>query len=118
MKFSIVLKLAIVIIFFSGCATTTPIQKYSESISKFNVPPRLMSHNFSDNDIYRNYQRAATGFTSIESLRYDVEKRAELFASRQNKSIIVLGERISEPPYILGNFPRIEIVFALIDKKD
>jgi len=29
----------------------------------------------------------------------------------------VLGERISEPPYIMGNFPRIEVVFALIDKK-
>lgn len=31
---------------------------------------------------------------------------------------MVLGERISHPPYILGNFPRIEIVFALIDKKE
>lgn len=28
---------------------------------------------------------------------------------------MVLGEKISEPPYILGNFPRIEIVFALVD---
>jgi hypothetical protein len=28
----------------------------------------------------------------------------------------VLGEQISEPPYILGNYPRIEIIFALIDK--
>lgn len=30
-------------------------------------------------------------------------------------SALVLGERISEPPYIFGNFPRIEIVFALVD---
>jgi hypothetical protein len=30
---------------------------------------------------------------------------------------VVLGEKISQPPYILGNFPRIEIVFALIDQK-
>ena len=29
----------------------------------------------------------------------------------------MLGERISEPPYIMGNFPRIEIVFALINKE-
>ena len=30
--------------------------------------------------------------------------------------MVVLGEGISQPPYILGNFPRIEIVFAAIDK--
>ena len=43
-------------------------------------------------------------------------QRAEDFARQQNKSCLVLGEKISQPPYILGNFPRIEIVFALIDK--
>ena len=40
-------------------------------------------------------------------------QRAEQFAKSQGKSVVVLGERISQPPYILGNFPRIEIVFAL-----
>ena len=43
-------------------------------------------------------------------------RRADDFAQRQGKSALVLGERISEPPYIFGNFPRIEIVFALVDK--
>ncbi len=28
----------------------------------------------------------------------------------------VVSENISNPPYILGNFPRIEIVFACVDK--
>lgn len=98
-----------------GCATTTPIQRYNESSSKFSNPPQLMSHNYSYNDIYRTYQKAASGFTSMQALRSEVEGRAELFAKRQKRSFVVLGERISEPPYILGNFPRIEIVFALID---
>jgi hypothetical protein len=35
---------------------------------------------------------------------------------RQGKSFVVLGEKISQPPYVLGNYPRIEIVFALIDE--
>ena len=30
--------------------------------------------------------------------------------------MMVLGEKISQPPYILGNFPRIELVFAAVDK--
>ncbi len=28
----------------------------------------------------------------------------------------MLGEKTSSPPYILGNFPRIELIFALSDK--
>lgn len=55
---------------------------------------------------------------SIQSIRQAAEQRAEEFARRQGKSFTVLGEKISQPPYILGNFPRIEIVFALIPKTD
>ena len=38
------------------------------------------------------------------------------FASQRGKTLVILGERTSSAPYILGNFPRIEIVFALVDK--
>lgn len=100
----------------AGCATSSPIQRFSESKSAFDEEPTLISNNIPQKDIYRVYQRAATGFVSIQSIRQGVEQRAEDFASRQGKSIIVLGEKISEPSYILGNFPRIEIVFGLIDK--
>ena len=30
--------------------------------------------------------------------------------------MLTLGERTSGPPYILGNFPRIELVFACAEK--
>ncbi len=101
-----------------GCATSSPVQRYSESVSGFSEPPQLVSHNYPAMDIYRIYHRAATGFVSIQSIREAAEQRATEFAGRQGKSFTVLGERISQPPYILGNFPRIEIVFALIDKKN
>jgi hypothetical protein len=77
-----------------------------------------MSHNYPEKDMYRIYHRAATGFVSIQSIRNAAEQRAEAFAQRQGKSIVVLGEQISQPPYILGNFPRIEIVFALVDRNE
>jgi hypothetical protein len=99
-----------------GCATSSPIERYGESRSHFSKSPELISNNYPATDIYRIYQRASSGFESIQSIRQLVEKRAEDFAQRQGKSFVVLGEQISEPPYILGNFPRIEIVFALIDK--
>ena len=114
--FSVFPKLLIFALVMASCASTSPIQKYGESKSNFNNPPELMSNKYPADDIYRIYHHASSGFTSIQSLRTDAELRADDFAKRQGKSFVVLGERISKPPYLLGNFPRIEIVFALIDK--
>lgn len=97
----------------SGCATSSPIQRASESKSKFREPPAVMSNDFPSKDIYRIFHQGSTGFVSVASIRESAMQRAEQFARSQGKSIVVLGERISQPPYILGNFPRIEIVFAV-----
>ena len=67
-------------------------------------------------ELYRVYQRGATGFVSIQDVRQTVEKRAVEFCERQGKTMRVVSEQLSNPPYILGNFPRIEIVFACVDK--
>ena len=104
------------IFLISGCATIGPIKRYYESKSRFNKPPELMSNNYPKSDIYRVYQRASTGYTPMRSLRNKVEGRINKFAKGQNKSFIILGERSSNPPFVAGNFPRIEIVFVLIDK--
>jgi hypothetical protein len=102
----------------TSCATSSQISRYSESRTYFNSQPRVTKNEYSESDIYTLYERGATGFVSIQTLRLNLERRAELFANRQNKSFVVIGEKISEPPYILGNFPRIQIVFALIDKNN
>ena len=97
----------------SGCATSTPIQRLSESRSHFSEEPKLRPHNFPAEDVYRIYHRAATGFVSLDSIREAAEQRALRFAQGQGREVVFLGERTSSPPHILGNFPRIEIVFAL-----
>jgi hypothetical protein len=101
---------------FGACATSTPIRRYAESKSAFNPGPQLMSHNVPAKEIYRIYHRASSGFNSMDGLRQDVENRASDFCERQGKSMLVLGEKSSQPPYILGNFPRIELVFGAVDK--
>jgi hypothetical protein len=110
--------LLVTLVFVSSCAISSQISRYSESRTYFNSQPRLIKNEYAESDIYTLYERGSTGFVSIQTLRSNLERRAELFAYRQNKSFIVLGEKISEPPYILGNFPRIQIVFALIDKSN
>lgn len=110
------LALAFICVALVGCATSSPIQQYSRSRSAFGEPPELISHTVPEKDVYRIYHRASTGFVSIQSIREAAMLRASDFCARQGKEVLVLGEKISQPPYILGNFPRIEIVFAAIEK--
>jgi len=100
----------------SGCAYETGVQRYTESRSKFNPPTQLMSSNVPEKDVYRLFEQGATGFVPISSLREDLEARAEKFCERQGKGMLLLGQNNSKPPYIFGNFPRVEILFAPIDK--
>ena len=106
-------------IFLGGCATASPIQKANESESAFGFfgdKPKMVSENISEGEQYRIYHRAATGFVSIQSIRNSAEKRATDFRERKHKAMEVVSEQQSNPPYILGNFPRIEIIFVCADK--
>jgi hypothetical protein len=101
---------------FGGCATSTPIQKYAESKSAFGRNPALTRHDISTTQLYRVYEQGATGFVPMGSVRETAEKRAQDFCERHGKGMLVVGEQMSHPPYILGNFPRIEIVLACVDR--
>jgi hypothetical protein len=67
-------------------------------------------------ETYRVFNQAATGFTSLQSVREDTEQRATAFCDRKGKVMESVRETTSTPPYILGNFPRIEIVFDCVEK--
>lgn len=104
-------------ILLGGCSTTSPIQKANESKSAFFFgKPNIVSRNIPEEEQYRIYHRAATGFVSIQWLRSDVEQRATDFCERKGKAMEVVSEQQSHQPYILGNFPRIEIIFGCVDK--
>ena|SRR5436190_24324676 len=92
------------------------IKKYSESASNFNNAPELNTNTYPDSVMYRAYKKGKTGASSLSKLQTQTENKIKDFAKKQNKSFVILGQRISNPPYLLGNYPRIEIVFALIDK--
>jgi hypothetical protein len=58
--------------------------------------------------------QGATGFVSMQSVRDDAEQRAKEFCDRKGKAMESIRETTATPPYILGNFPRIEIVFDCV----
>ena len=65
---------------------------------------------------YRVFQQGATGFVSVQSVRDGAEEVASNFCGRKGKTFRGVSETASKPPHILGNFPRVELVFECTDK--
>lgn len=104
-----------------GCSSTPPIQKVSASSSEFDGAVFTGELIELDSDStgaekYRAYTRGATGFVSQDALCEYLGGQAERFCSQKDKRPKSLQERRAVPPFILGNFPRCELVFVCLDK--
>jgi hypothetical protein len=76
-----------------------------------------MSCNIPDKNIYQVFvQGATTGYVPVSSCRSYADERVEQFCARLGKGMMVLGEQQSNPIPYPFNFPKLEIVFAAIDK--
>jgi hypothetical protein len=76
-----------------------------------------MSHNYSERDVYRVYQRGGSGFVPVNAVRNAAEERAEAFARRQGRGMVILGEESGGNFPLPGSFPRVEIIFALTNQR-
>lgn len=63
-------------------------------------------------ETYLVSRQAATGFTGLGKLKAEALREAEAFCRQRGKTMVVLSSDESEPPYIFGNFPRVEVKFA------
>lgn len=87
------------IITFSGCAINSGVVPMGQ-------------------DTYIVSRQAATGFTGLGSLKAKAFREASDYCISQNKNIQVVNTIESSPPYVLGNFPRVEIQFMCLDERD
>ncbi len=55
--------------------------------------------------------QGASSFSGMGNLRADALRDAAAHCRAQEKAVIVVEERQSDPPYILGNYPRIDLTF-------
>lgn len=112
----------ILIVFaLSGCATKSPILKESESLSNFDTAfykgqKTYVAENIesSEGDRYRVFHQGASGFVPMGAVRNSAIKRTEEFCKRKGGEMLILSQHEAKPPYILGNFPRIEIIFTCV----
>lgn len=101
----------------TSCSVSSPIKKIQESESEFSEDPAKRLKPIKGNpEIFRVYDRAASGFVSIGATREGLEERARKFCEDKGKSLKVLESEQSNPPYILGNFPRMELIFICEEK--
>lgn len=59
-------------------------------------------------DTYSVTRQAATGFTGLGNLRVKALREANDFCAKDGKVMQVVHTKDSQPPYVLGNFPRTE----------
>jgi hypothetical protein len=104
-----------------GCASSSTIQSVSKSTSGFDGAvyrgeEKVVAEDSSGAERYRVFEQGATGFVSLQSVRETAEERASSFCEKQGKYAKTLTEHTSTPPHVLGNFPRVELVFVCADK--
>lgn len=69
-------------------------------------------------DTYMVSIQAATGFSGLGNLKADAFQEANQYCTSQKKHIRVVNTSESSPPYVLGNYPRVEIQFMCLDETD
>ena len=107
--------------FLAACATSTPVEQANSSKSGFDGAvfsgeTVTLDSPTPGEPSYRVFQQGATGFVSLSSVRSSVEEAATAHCDRKGKSMHGLVETAAKPPFILGNFPRVELQFECIPK--
>ena len=59
-------------------------------------------------------RQAATGFTGLSGLKPEALEEANRFCAGQGRQFVEINSSSTQPPYVLGNFPRVEIEFKCL----
>ena len=108
----------------AACAVTSDIQKVSESESHFEDAvyegrDYYIAEEKVEGEQYRVFHQASTGFSGTSGIRQTATLRAQKFCKEMDgdKVMFKVSEHTASPPYILGNFPRIEIIFVCVERE-
>ena len=108
-------------IFLIGCANTSPIEPAITSKSKFedavyNGETVVLSTKSTNSEQFRLFHKGSASWVSIKDVRASVVQEANEYCGRLRKIASPVQETHSVPPHILGNFPRVELIFTCEDK--
>ena len=109
----------------SSCSSMSEIQKVSKSESHFKDAVYegrdfYIAEENVKGERYRIFHQASTGFSGTSGIRNSATIRAKKFCREMSGDKVMFkeSEHTAKPPYVFGNFPRIEIIFACVDRKE
>jgi hypothetical protein len=65
-------------------------------------------------DTYFVSRQASTGLGGLANLKGEALEEAGRFCGAKGKTVNVVSEASTKPPYILGNYPRTEMQFKCV----
>lgn len=104
----------------SSCAVSSTIEDASSSESQFDEAliydgeRKQVQAPLPGVETHRVFHQGATGFTPISAVRSSAMARAVEFCKLKGQVPYLVEETTSKPPHILGNWPRIELVFSCL----
>lgn len=57
-------------------------------------------------------KQQATGFPGLGNMKAELLQEAAVYCKKDASEMELLNTKESQPPYILGNYPRVEIEFS------
>lgn len=69
-------------------------------------------------DTFMVSRQAATGFPGLGSMKAELMAEGAAHCRAAGKQFKVVATRESQPPYVMGNFPRAEIEFVCLSPGD
>ncbi|MDD2856509.1 MAG: hypothetical protein PHU01_13350 [Desulfuromonadaceae bacterium] len=69
-------------------------------------------------DSYMVAKQQATGFPGLGNMKAELITEAAQYCALQGKSLQIVNATETQPPYILGNYPRSEVNFMCLSEGD
>ena len=120
-KFSVI-SIVFLSVLLSGCAVEGDIVSANKSESGFKDAfykgtELTLNENPEGYEEFRVFNQGATGFTPQSAVRRNAMIRAEAFCKKENGGTLrVLTEHRASGAKIMGNWPRVELVFVCVPK--
>jgi hypothetical protein len=68
-------------------------------------------------DTFMISKQQATGFPGLGNMKAEIISEGSSYCRAQNKEFQIVSTNETQPPYILGNYPRSEITFTCVAGK-
>lgn len=62
-------------------------------------------------------KQAATGFPGLGNLKAEAMTEADEHCRKQGREFQIVSAKETQPPYVMGNYPRAEIEFQCVTSK-